>query len=174
MQIPIVGLGEMSSETIKRMKSMLNKDFKKLKFYTAGRSEFPENSFNDFRDQYMAERLMDEFREDGIQVIVTDEDVYSKRKNYVFGESEYRGPAVVSTKRLDPAFYDREGDKEKAFRRMEKVAVHQLGHCFGMDNCENPGCVMNSPSSVKDLDDGSAGFCEECQVEISTKGLPLK
>ncbi len=174
MQIPVLGLGEVSAEAINKLKSMLNKNFKKLKFYTSGRAEFPENSFNDFRDQYIAERIMDAFRDDGIQIILTERDAYRKGRNYIFGESEYRGPAVISTKRLDPGFYDKDSDKDKKFRRLEKVAVHQLGHCFGMDNCENPGCVMNSPSSVRDLDEGSADFCEECQVEISTKGLPLK
>lgn len=174
MQIPILGLGEISSKALNKLENMLNKDFKKLKFYTGGRVKFPENSFNDFRDQYMVERIMDEFRDDGIQVIVTNEDIYSKGRNYVFGESEYRGPAVMSTERLDPEFYDEDSDAKLLLRRLEKVAMHHLGQCFGMDSCKNAECVMQSPSSTKDVDEKNADFCGECQVTISTKGMPLK
>ncbi len=174
MQIPVLGLGDLNQEVIRRLGSMLNSDFKKIRIYTGGISKFPENSFNNLRDQYMAERILDGFREDGIQIIVTDKDIYSKGKTYVFGESEYRGPAVVSTKRLNPIFYNKDNDNDLMLRRLKKESVHHLGRCFGMENCNNPGCVMQRPSSTVDLDEKNDGFCEECQITISTKGLPLK
>ena len=174
MQIPVIGLGEIKSDVLGRLGSSLNKDFKKLRIYTGGISKLPEDSFNNFRDQYMAERIMDSFRDDGIQILVTERDIYNKGSSYVFGEAEYRGPAVISTKRLDPKFYGKDPNTDLLFRRLEKQAVHQIDHCFGMEHCENPGCVMQTPSSVVDLDDSNGSFCEECQVTISTKGLPLK
>lgn len=174
MQVPIIGIGEVPIETIRRLEGMLNTEFSKIKIYAKGNVAFPEDTFNDFRDQYVADRLMDEFHKDGIQILLTEEDIYSKGKNYVFGESEYMGPALVSTHRLDPQFYGEEKDEGLLFRRLKKEALHEFGHCFGLDHCENPECVMQYSGSVKAVDEKSSMFCDECQVEISTKGLPLK
>ncbi|MFP4116147.1 MAG: archaemetzincin family Zn-dependent metalloprotease [Candidatus Aenigmatarchaeota archaeon] len=173
MRIPLLGVGKVPEDALRKTKNMLNSHFKKLRFYVKGKVRFPDESYNDFRDQYMAERVMDSFREDGIQVLITKEDVYSKGNNYVFGEAEYRGPAIVSMHRLDPRFYDEEGDNDIFLRRLKKEVIHELGHCFGMDHCENPGCVMQYSGSVKGIDDKGENFCEECQLNISTKGLPL-
>lgn len=174
MQIPILGLGDISTRILRKLEGMLAGEFLKVKVYAKGAVEFPEDTFNNFRDQYLAERIMDEFHEQGIQVLVTEEDIGSRDKNYLFGEAEYRGPALVSTHRLDPGFYDKEEDKDLVMRRLKKVTIHQLGRCFGVEDCDNPGCVMQTCSSVKDVDDKSSRFCDECQVEISTKGLPLQ
>jgi len=174
MRIPLLGLGELSKEVLNKVKNMINSDLKKLRLYNRGTVRFPENSYNDFRDQYMAERIMDEFRDDGIQILVTKEDIYSKGSNYVFGEAEYRGPAVVSTKRLNPKFYDEEESNDLTFRRLKKEIIHELGHCFGLDHCDNEGCVMQYSSSTKAVDEKNDNFCDECQVGISTKGLPLE
>ncbi len=173
MQIPILGLGDIPVDVLKKLEDMLNGEFSKIRIYAKGVREIPEDTFNSFRDQYMAEGIMDEFHKEGIQILVTEEDIYTKGKNYVFGEAEYRGPALVSTHRLDPTFYDKERNEDLLFKRLKKVLIHELGHCFGLDECDDPLCVMHYTGSAKSVDDKECEFCNDCQVKISTEGLPL-
>ncbi len=174
MQIPMLGLGEVTEYTLKRLESSLRKQFKNIRIYIGDGKELPEEAYNTFRDQYITEVIMDKFYQDGIQILVTKEDITTRDKNYVFGDSEYRGPAIVSLHRFDPKFYGKDSNEDLLFNRLKKQVVHELGHCFGMEHCENPGCVMQYSSSVRGLDDKSSDFCDECQVKISTKGLSLK
>lgn len=174
MQIPVIGLSDVPGDLLEELVKSLNQDFKKIRFLRKGSFNIPEDAYNKFRDQYMAERVMDHFRKNGIQLLITDKEVYGRGMTYVFGQGEYRGPMIVSAERLRPEFYDREPDQKLLLQRIEKEAIHQLGHCFGLKHCGNPGCVMGYSKSVKDVDGKDKNFCEECQVKISTQGLELE
>lgn len=174
MQIPIIGLSFESDRLLEKLADLLNKDFTNLKFYRKGNAELPDDAYNNFRDQYLAGRVLDHLREEGIKIWVTQRDIYGKGSNYVFGETEYRGPILLSTKRLKPEFYDEKPDSDVLLNRLRKECIHELGHSFGLKHCDNENCVMRFSNSIKAVDEKNKEFCEECQVEISTQGLPLE
>lgn len=174
MQVPVIGLSFSSEGFLKKLTELINKNFDNLRFYRKGNREIPEKAFNKFREQYLAERVLDFLRDEGINLWITKEPIYSKGTNYVFGEGEYRGPVLVSIKRLRPEFYDEEADSDLLLSRLRKESIHEMGHCFGLDHCENPNCVMRYSNSIKAVDDKTNQFCDECQVKISANGLPLQ
>ena len=78
----------------------------------------------------------------------------------VFGLGELGGDAcVVSTFRI--------GDGK---RRLEKVAVHEVGHTLGLPHCPTKRCVMNDAlGKVKTVDQSDGHLCRNCRGNLRTK-----
>jgi archaemetzincin len=48
--------------------------------------------------------------------------------------------------------------------RLHKVALHELGHTFGLVHCSVPGCVMGDAEGRLDtVDRSGAAFCPACR-----------
>ncbi len=45
----------------------------------------------------------------------------------------------------------------------ERVLIHEMGHCFGLDHCENPMCVM---SQTRENDNLKLNFCDDCKKKF--------
>jgi archaemetzincin len=83
---------------------------------------------------------------------VTDLDLFSPIFKYVFGEAQFGGKgAVISSYRLRGNI---DGDSENGcpplIHRLEKEAIHELGHTFNLRHCSDPDCVAtkSNPYSV--------------------------
>jgi archaemetzincin len=50
--------------------------------------------------------------------------------------------------------------------RTIKEAVHELGHTFGLEHCENARCVMHFSNSLADTDWKQAKFCSQCRPKL--------
>jgi archaemetzincin len=95
---------------------------------------------------------------------VTDRDLFIPILTYVFGEAQLGGSAaVVSTARLADT-PDAAGPK--FVERLEKEALHEVGHAFGLVHCGDPRCVMSRSSGVKDVDAKDAALCPECRGRV--------
>lgn len=98
---------------------------------------------------------------------VTGLDLFMPVLTFVFGEAQLRGrAAVVSTCRLSPEFYGLHADRELTQERLEKEAVHELGHTHGLLHCADNRCVMRSSTYVEELDSKDVGFCTRCLGEM--------
>jgi archaemetzincin len=58
---------------------------------------------------------------------------------------------------------------EKLKERLEKEAVHELGHTFGLIHCREPGCVMYSVTYAEEIDFKSKNFCHACSILLENK-----
>jgi len=101
---------------------------------------------------------------------VIDKDIYSKKSEFVFGiafipKINYPRVALISLTRLDESFYRREKDMELFELRALKEAVHELGHTFGLEHCDN-NCVMHFSERLIHTDQKSARFCEDCERKL--------
>jgi archaemetzincin len=92
--------------------------------------------------------------------------MYVKRTNYVFGLSEIGGKtSLISTHRYHPELYGK--SKQGLFEdRAIKEAIHELGHSFGLQHCENK-CVMQFSNDIKEVDKKPHTFCKECTKHFS-------
>ncbi|MFB6469704.1 MAG: archaemetzincin family Zn-dependent metalloprotease [Vulcanisaeta sp. AZ3] len=93
-------------------------------------------------------------------VLIIDDDGYVKGFNFVFGIANIGGSlALVFTERLR--------DSEKLYiERILKEVLHELGHTFGLDHCNDPKCVMHFSNTILDTDRKGPAFCPKCMTKL--------
>ncbi|GAB4108785.1 MAG: archaemetzincin family Zn-dependent metalloprotease [Acidobacteriota bacterium] len=95
---------------------------------------------------------------------VTAVDLFIPILTFVFGEAQVGGSAaLLSTHRLRQSFYGLPEDSRVFLNRLEKEALHELGHTFGLLHCRTVDCVMHFSNSVDEVDLKSRYFCAECR-----------
>ena len=104
-------------------------------------------------------------------LIITEKDICHKKdiKNPewgVFGLGLRPGKTcIISTFRLR-----KNVSKQKTLERLEKVALHEIGHNLGLNHCTNDKkCMMNDANgTIKQVDAEKIWFCEECMAQIKS------
>lgn len=152
MELTIVPVGHVESDILKSLARYLNG----LGFSVLIVEELPipRRAYNRVRSQYEVHPFI-ELADDseGYHLLVTDVDLYVSHLNFIFGY----GPgsnAVISISRL-------KGDLLE--ERTIKEAVHELGHVFSLEHCDNPQCVMHFSNCLADTDCKQKEFCPRCQ-----------
>lgn len=100
---------------------------------------------------------------------VTEDNITcSKEFNFLFGMAwQGLGSATmgIAALRVDKP------DTETLSTRMSQIAVHELGHAFGLDDMpyDHADCVMCgevAKDSIETIDEGTADFCDFCRSEL--------
>jgi archaemetzincin len=130
----------------------------------------PDYALNPVRKQYnsnlIIKRLLEICPPDALKILgVTSFDLFSPIFSFVFGEAQFRGKcAVISSYRLQGNSNGRiETACPPLANRLEKEAVHELGHTFGLRHCSDPDCVMHYSIGVQCADRKFAYFCRACR-----------
>lgn len=124
------------------------------------------------RGQYNSTEILrliaDKYQSEPFKVIgVTELDLCIPILTYVFGEAQLNGQAaVVSTFRLDPAFYGLPRNDALYEERILLESLHELGHTFGLHHCKNWQCVMHTANDVDEIDIRGKHYCDECRLEV--------
>lgn len=95
-----------------------------------------------------------------------NQDLYTKELNFVFGVAEKGGNAVVAIPRLCESIDGNPADEDLAFKRIRKIAFHELGHVLGLDHCDKE-CVMVFSNCLEDTDQKPDTFCPSCQQQLA-------
>jgi archaemetzincin len=74
--------------------------------------------------------------------------------------------SAIYLPRLRQEFYGLKPDEPLFHQRIIKEAVHELGHAFGLEHCNNQMCVMHFSNSLPDIDIKQNSFCDICRTKI--------
>jgi len=129
----------------------------------------PEGAFDRNRSQYRAEEFIELTSRVGSgekNIGITGEDLYYRRRNYVFGLAYLNGNgSVVSTYRLQTSSdggITSKPQTEVFADRVRKEIVHEIGHTFGLEHCDNERCVMSFSPTVREVDKKEETLCGSC------------
>ena len=172
MHVDIVPVGDVAP-AVKREASGALRSIYDCDVTVHDQQSVPDGAYDESREQYRAEEFIDLAKRVGTgekNLAITPKDLFYHRRNYVFGLAYLGGNgSVISTYRLrtssDGGFSQRSA--EDIFSdRVRKEVVHEVGHTFGLEHCENKFCVMNFSPTVREVDQKNEGLCGSCQRDI--------
>lgn len=130
----------------------------------------PDFAFDPVRKQYSSNliigMLLRTNLSNSLKILgVTDQDLFNPIFSFVFGEAQFGGKcAVISSFRLlGPPDGKPQPSCPPLLDRLEKEAVHELGHTFGLRHCADPDCVMSFSKGVQCADRKFGVFCHACR-----------
>lgn len=128
----------------------------------------PPEAWDGRRQQYSSEVLLRALlagaRDAGDRLLgVTAVDLCIPMLSFVFGQAQLKGTAaVVSTARLDPAFYGLVSRPELVRRRFVAEVIHEVGHTVGLVHCAERSCPMSLATAVEAIDQKGEELCDGC------------
>ena len=107
-------------------------------------NQLPLNLFDKNRRQWKSDNVLlwllnkNKPGRDNKILAICDFDAYSTGLNFVFGQAQIDGRvSAIYLPRLRQEFYGLKPNKSLFYQRIVKEAVHELGHAFGLEHCNN-------------------------------------
>ena len=167
--IYILPLGDVGDEYLKNIAESIEEQFG-LRVKITPDQGLPVYALDVGRQQYnsnlILRKLIENSEPDALKLLgVTHVDLFNPIFSFVFGEAQFKGKgAVISSYRLH-------GNPQKdsaigcppLISRLEKEAIHELGHTFGLRHCADPDCVMQYSVGLECADRKFSFFCPACR-----------
>lgn len=134
----------------------------------------PKSTFYPPRKRYRADRLTDHLASivprDSQQLILglTEVDVSATKGQIqdwgLLGLALIGGPAgVLSSYRIKPSAHG----PEQVRHRVAIIAAHEVGHMFGLQHCDEPGCVMrDAEGHLAHVDESDGQLGPLCRARL--------
>jgi archaemetzincin len=171
-QVFVQPLGRVDSVVLEKLSASLASYFK-VEVKTASGLALPASAYYPPRQRYRADKLL-EFLDNldialkGQVVAVTEKDISVTKGAIfdwgIFGYGYTPGRAcVVSTFRLKHG----RAAQDLFLQRLERVALHELAHTFGLLHCSTAGCLMeDARGSIGTVDRSNGRFCSSCRRQL--------
>lgn len=167
--IYVIPLGDVGNEYLEGIAESIEEQFG-LPVKITPNQGVPVYALDLGRQQYnsnlILQKLINEAAPDGLKILgVTNVDLFNPIFAYVFGEAQFKGKgAVISSYRLlgNPESESGVGCPP-LISRLEKEAIHELGHTFGLKHCADPDCVMQYSVGLECADRKFSFFCPACR-----------
>jgi archaemetzincin len=166
--ITIQPLGKVSNEYIDKVKKSV-KSFYGYDCKVLPQKEITKAMLTKVTKRIDANMALRKNTTKGNLLILTEKDIChfkdKLRPEYgIFGLGLRPGKTcIISTFRLK-----RNVTKQKTLERLEKVALHEIGHNLGLEHCDNDKkCMMNdAKGTIKQVDAEKVWFCDKCKNQI--------
>lgn len=172
MHVDIVPVGDLPA-IVKREASTALRSVYDCDVRVQKSTSIPSGAYDPDKNQYRAEEFIDLAKRQGTgekNIAITSEDLFYRKRNYVFGLAYLGGSgSVISTYRLQMSSDGGVSNKspDTAFaERVRKEIIHEIGHTFGLEHCDNNRCVMNFSPTVQQVDVKEQTLCGSCQRQI--------
>ncbi|WP_255192294.1 archaemetzincin family Zn-dependent metalloprotease [Natronobeatus ordinarius] len=169
MLVDIVPVGTVPAE-VKREASSALRSVYDCEVTINDTQSIPSGAYDAGRNQYCAEnfiQLAERVGRGDKNIAITPNDLFYRRRNYVFGLAYLDGSgSVVSTYRLQTSSdggFSNKSASEIFQDRVRKEIVHEIGHTYGLEHCDNQRCVMNFSPTVREVDIKEENLCGSCQ-----------
>jgi archaemetzincin len=171
MEIDLQPIGEIEDEILLQLKDRLHKTFG-CPIVIRDPAAVPEEAFSPARKQYLSDIFLQSLklrkRLFTYALGITEVNLYTHGQNFVFGQADVEGGvSVISLFLLRQENYGLPADLNLLMERIEKEAVHELGHNLGMGHCAEGSCVMHFSNSLIDTDVKNAHFCNRCRPKLA-------
>lgn len=169
VSVAIQPLGSVSFKSISAVKKGLL-DTYQVRLTVLKPVALPRETFYSPRNRYRADKLLVFLAKtpgtyDKVLGITAKDLSTTKGSHYdwgLFGFAQLPGRAcVLSSFRLG-----RKGPKSRD-QRLAEVAIHEIGHTFGLDHCPTPKCAMaDAEGSIKTVDKSTGKLCRTCRAKL--------
>jgi archaemetzincin len=175
LRVYIQPLGSMDTSYTAYLKNHIS-NFYKVDVQVLKNEALPRNAFYAARNRYIADSLLLFLQsrsgtKNEYVLGATHFDISTSKGNIsnwgVMGLGFEPGKAcVISTFRIKNNIKNRQHEME----RFLKLALHELGHNFGLKHCTSQHCIMVDAEGKNKLD-GEVGLCKSCTIYLQKKGI---
>lgn len=172
-QISIYCMGDYPADSVQYLEVFLRKYFPNVRVMP-NNINLPSQYFNKERNRYLASGLLDELakhRNNDAVIGVTDYIIFKpNKKSDTFG---IMGMSYTNTFKSIVSAKTPLNGKEQSKDNICKLALHELGHGFGLKHCPNETCYMVDAEGTMKIEN-AIGFCESCKHVLNSKGWIIK
>lgn len=170
LTIAIQPLGTVPETYISTVKTALESSYDSVTVLALPAKPLPASCYYKPRNRYRADKILNwidsqPYDESVKKIIgITEKDISTTKGDIydwgIFGLGTIDGlSSVISTFRLKKGV-----SKAKLIDRIRKLAIHEVGHTYGLDHCPTVDCVMQDcKGSIKPVDRETGEFCQNCQ-----------
>jgi archaemetzincin len=158
--LPLGGVSSRSGPTLEVLREY-GATFFGLEARIAADAELPPSAHVSPRDQHNSSMILDELAARVadralITLAITDADLFSRGKKYVFGEGNLeRRVGICSLARLQTA------DDSLFCRRALRLMSHEAGHILSITHCVRNRCLMQGANTLEEVDRHPLEPCPE-------------
>lgn len=172
-QISIYCMGGYPADSVQYLEVCLRKYFPNVRVMP-NNINLPSQYFNKERNRYLASGLLDELakhRNNDAVIGVTDYIIFKpNKKSDTFG---IMGMSYTNTFKSIVSTKTPLNGKEQSKDNICKLALHELGHGFGLKHCPNETCYLVDAEGTMKIEN-AIGFCESCKHVLNSKGWIIK
>ena len=170
--ISIYRFGNFSNSTAQKLESILKSYFPNVTLKEEALT-LPAEHYNKERNRYLGSGLFEELQkhQNGEAVIGLTNYVIFK-PNEISPTYGIMGVSPLGTYRCVVSSKIPSSGKEHSTDNFCKLALHELGHSFGLPHCPDQHCIMVDAEHKMKFPQ-TTGFCESCKEKLNAKGWTI-